>query len=49
MENKQSDNGLTVPQPIINDRGLAFAVYVLYLVVSTSREIRAIRDLFQLE
>ena len=32
MENKQSDNGLTVPPPIINERGLAFAVYVLYLV-----------------
>ena len=32
MENKQSDNELTVPPPIINERGLAFAVYVLYLV-----------------
>ena len=32
MENKQSDNGLAAPPPIINDRGLAFAVYVLYLV-----------------
>jgi uncharacterized membrane protein len=32
MENKQSENELTVPPPIINDRGLAFAVYVLYLV-----------------
>jgi uncharacterized membrane protein len=32
LENKQSDNGLTVPPPIIDDRGLAFAVYVLYLV-----------------
>jgi uncharacterized membrane protein len=32
VESKQSDNGLTAPPPIINDRGLAFAVYVLYLV-----------------
>jgi uncharacterized membrane protein len=31
-ENKQSDNGLAAPPPIINDRGLAFAVYVLYLL-----------------
>lgn len=32
MENKQDDNGSTVPPPIINDRGLAFAVYALYLL-----------------
>jgi uncharacterized membrane protein len=32
MENKQDDNGLMASPPIISDGGLAFAVYVLYLV-----------------